>query len=104
MHGTPHFLAGVIEGFYGQPWSQGERLELSDWMANWGLNSCLYAPKDDLEQRAAGRELYPALEAEKLERLRDACRQRRPLASLSTPRLPRVVPRRLRQGRMHLYG
>src|SRR2546428_9329840 len=45
------FLAGVIEGFYGQPWSQPERLELFDWMAAWGLNCYLYAPKDDLKQR-----------------------------------------------------
>ena len=28
-----NFLAGVIEGFYGQPWSQSERFQLFDRMA-----------------------------------------------------------------------
>ncbi len=51
-HDTVNFLAGVIEGFYGQPWTQAERFELFDWMASWGLNTYLYAPKDDLKHRA----------------------------------------------------
>src|SRR4026207_522685 len=75
-HETPDFLAGVIEGFYGQPWSQAERLELFDWMAAWGLNTYLYAPKDDLKHRALWRELYSAAEAETLRQLIHACRQR----------------------------
>jgi protein O-GlcNAcase/histone acetyltransferase len=77
MHDTSHFLAGVIEGFYGQPWAHTERLELLDWMAGWGLNTYLYAPKDDLRQRVAWRELYPADEARKIGQLLDACHQRR---------------------------
>src|SRR5213083_1608363 len=71
-----NFLAGVIEGFYGQPWSQGERFELFDWMASWGLNTYLYAPKDDLKHRAIWREPYALSEAEKLGELIQACRQR----------------------------
>jgi protein O-GlcNAcase/histone acetyltransferase len=66
----------VIEGFYGQPWTQAERLELLDWMAVWALNTYLYAPKDDLHQRAAWRELYPVQEAGKLKQLLQACHQR----------------------------
>ncbi|MEN9637296.1 MAG: O-GlcNAcase NagJ precursor [Verrucomicrobiota bacterium] len=54
----PNFLAGVIEGFYGQPWNQAERLQLFERMAAWGLNTYLYAPKDDLKHRAWWRELY----------------------------------------------
>jgi hypothetical protein len=42
------FLAGIIEGFYGPPWSRSERQELVDMMASAGLNTYLYAPKDDL--------------------------------------------------------
>ncbi len=53
------FLSGVIEGFYGQPWSRAERVELFEWMAAWGLNTYLYAPKDDLHHRALWREPYP---------------------------------------------
>ena len=73
---TTNFLAGVIEGFYGPPWTQAERFELFDWMARGGLNTYFYAPKDDLKQRAIWRELYSAAEAEALGQLIQACRQR----------------------------
>jgi protein O-GlcNAcase/histone acetyltransferase len=71
-----NFLAGVIEGFYGQPWSQAERVELFDWMAAWGLNTYLYAPKDDLKHRAIWRELYSPAEVERLGELIRAGQQR----------------------------
>jgi protein O-GlcNAcase/histone acetyltransferase len=70
------FLAGVIEGFYGQPWSPAERFELFDWMAGWGLNTYLYAPKDDLKHRAIWRELYTTSEAATLGEVIRACKQR----------------------------
>jgi protein O-GlcNAcase/histone acetyltransferase len=67
------FLAGVIEGFYGPPWTKAERLALFDWLADWGLNTYLYAPKDDLNHRALWREPYPADAAQELAQLiRDA--------------------------------
>lgn len=75
-HATTDFLAGVIEGFYGQPWTQAERFELFDWMADWGLNTYLYAPKDDLKHRALWRELYSDSESEALRQLIHACQQR----------------------------
>src|SRR5678815_1201834 len=64
-----NFLAGVIEGFYGQPWPQAERFELFEWMEAWGLNTYLYAPKDDLKHRALWREPYSAAEAETMGQL-----------------------------------
>ena len=70
------FLAGVIEGFYGQPWSPAERFELFDWMAGWGLNTYLYAPKDDLKHRAIWRELYTTSESAMLGEVIRACKQR----------------------------
>ena len=70
------FLSGVIEGFYGQPWSQAERFELFDWMAAWGLNTYLYAPKDDLKHRTLWRELYSASGTDNLASIIKACRQR----------------------------
>jgi len=73
---TTEFLAGVIEGFYGQPWSRTERLELFEWMVAWGLNAYLYAPKDDLKHRAVWRELYSSLEAESLSEVIQASKQR----------------------------
>lgn len=70
------FLAGTIEGFYGQPWSQTERFELFDWMADWGLNTYLYAPKDDLRHRAIWREPYTPKEAGSLAVVIRACAER----------------------------
>jgi protein O-GlcNAcase / histone acetyltransferase len=69
-------LSGVIEGFYGQPWTRRERAELVDWMSAWGLNTYFYAPKDDLHQRALWRDPYAAAEADELRQLIDACRTR----------------------------
>jgi len=74
-HETPDFLAGVIEGFYGQPWTHEQRLELLSWMGDWGLDTYLYAPKDDLHQRVAWREVYVVPEAEKFGKLVYAARQ-----------------------------
>ncbi|HKS38522.1 MAG TPA: beta-N-acetylglucosaminidase domain-containing protein [Verrucomicrobiae bacterium] len=72
---TTRFLAGVIEGFYGSPWTPAERFELFDWMTGWGLNTYLYAPKDDLKHRTLWREPYSASEAEKPGELIRACQQ-----------------------------
>jgi protein O-GlcNAcase / histone acetyltransferase len=68
------FLSGVIEGFYGQPWSRLERLELFDWMEIAHLNTYLYAPKDDLKLRARWREPYTADEIAALRELIDTAR------------------------------
>lgn len=70
------FLAGVIEGFYGPPWSQAERLDLFDWMAAGKLNTYLYALKDDLKNRALWRESYSTPEAEALTEVIRACERR----------------------------
>ncbi|HEY5914423.1 MAG TPA: beta-N-acetylglucosaminidase domain-containing protein [Verrucomicrobiae bacterium] len=69
------FLAGVIEGFYGPPWSQQERFELFDWMAAWKLNTYVYAPKDDLKHRALWRQTYSAPEARALAKVASACKR-----------------------------
>ena len=76
MSGHIEFLAGAIEGFYGKPWSSSERLELFDWMAAWGLNTYVYAPKDDLHHRALWREPYATGEAGRLRALIEAARAR----------------------------
>lgn len=70
------FLAGVIEGFYGPPWTPAERLELFEWMKAWGLNTYLYAPKDDLKHRALWRAPYSPPEAEELRALIRSCHDR----------------------------
>ena len=70
------FLSGVIEGFYGPPWSAAERTQLLEWMRAWGLNTYVYAPKDDLKHRALWREPYTTAEAETLGQLIRAARER----------------------------
>lgn len=70
------FLAGVIEGFYGQPWTSAERLQLFDWMAAWGLNTYFYCLKDDWKNRAIWREDYTADELAGLGELVRACQDR----------------------------
>lgn len=70
------FLSGVIEGFYGQPWTPSERVELFDWMAAWGLNTYVYAPKDDLHHRALWREPYASPDATRMGLLIEACGER----------------------------
>ena len=67
---------GVIEGFYGPPWSDAERQTLLDWMARFGLSVYLFCPKDDAHHRAAWREPYPGDEAERIARLIADCGKR----------------------------
>ncbi|WP_407571683.1 beta-N-acetylglucosaminidase domain-containing protein [Deinococcus altitudinis] len=62
----PLKLLGVIEGFYGRPWTPAQRGRLYGWMAAWGMNTYLYGPKDDLWHRARWREPYPPREQEVL--------------------------------------
>jgi hyaluronoglucosaminidase len=51
---------GIIEGFYGPPYSHVDRLWLIDRLGAWGLNCYVYAPKDDPLHRAQWRASYPA--------------------------------------------
>lgn len=66
------FIGGVIEGFYGRPWSEEQRTELFGRMPRWGLDTYVYAPKDDLKHRAVWREPYDARELERLRALVEA--------------------------------
>lgn len=54
-----HPRSGVIEGFYGLPWSWRERSRMVRAMAGLGLGAYLYAPKDDPLHRGRWREPYP---------------------------------------------
>jgi hypothetical protein len=58
----PGTYRGVIEGFYGPPWSHGDRLSLLPWLGRHGLNTYVYAPKDDPYQRQRWRDPYPPAE------------------------------------------
>ena len=50
---------GVVEGFYGPPWSHADRLWMIDRLGRWGMNRYVYAPKNDPLHRDRWREPYP---------------------------------------------
>jgi hyaluronoglucosaminidase len=61
--GGPEFrIRGIIEGFYGTPWSHENRLDALDFMKEVGMNAYFYAPKDDSYHRHSWRTLYPKKE------------------------------------------
>lgn len=49
---------GFIEGYYGNPWSTADRVELMRWGGYQKLNAYVYAPKDDPKHNRKWRELY----------------------------------------------
>ena len=57
---------GVVEGFFGAPWSMAQRRRLFELGAARGMNTYLYAPKDDPYHRTLWRRSYPRSAWEKL--------------------------------------
>lgn len=53
-------LRGSIEGFYGAPWTHGERLDHLDFLGDVKANTYIYSPKDDPYLREEWREPHPA--------------------------------------------
>lgn len=69
---------GVVEGFYGTPWSHAVRLSLIDFYGRFKLNTYLYGPKDDPYHSSPNWRLpYPDKEAEQIRELVEACRRNR---------------------------
>jgi hyaluronoglucosaminidase len=62
---------GAIEGFYGSPWTQQERLDQLAFYGRFKLNTYVYAPKDDPYHRDRWREPYPAEQVAALRSLVD---------------------------------
>ncbi|MBN1477847.1 beta-N-acetylglucosaminidase domain-containing protein [Candidatus Sumerlaeota bacterium] len=49
---------GIVEGFYGDPWSHEERLDMIEFLGDHGLDLYIYAPKEDPQHRQSWREPY----------------------------------------------
>ncbi len=60
---------GVVEGFYGQPWSHQDRLNQFDFYGKNKMNVYIYGPKDDPYHRDRWRVPYPAEEAARIKEL-----------------------------------
>ncbi|XP_039580770.1 protein O-GlcNAcase-like isoform X3 [Passer montanus] len=75
MAERPRFLCGVVEGFYGRPWSMDQRKLLFQWLQHRGLNCYMYAPKDELKHRLLWREPYTEHEAARMRSLIEAAQE-----------------------------
>ncbi|MDN4597878.1 beta-N-acetylglucosaminidase domain-containing protein [Leifsonia virtsii] len=73
---SPLAWRGVVEGFYGEPWSHADRLAWFDRAGALGLDHYVYAPKDDPWHREEWREPYPADRLASLASLAAAAEQR----------------------------
>lgn len=61
---------GVVEGFYGTPWSHTKRLRVIEFLGGHKMDTYIYGPKDDpYHSSPKWRESYPAAEAEKIREL-----------------------------------
>lgn len=69
---------GVVEGFYGTPWSHQVRISLIDFYGKFKMNTYLYGPKDDPYHSCPNwRKPYPEKEAQNIKELVDACNRNR---------------------------
>ncbi|PXV69156.1 hyaluronoglucosaminidase [Dysgonomonas alginatilytica] len=69
---------GVVEGFYGTPWSHEVRMSLIDFYGRFKMNSYLYGPKDDPYHSSPNWRLpYPVSEAKNIHELVEACNRNR---------------------------
>ncbi|MYT30433.1 beta-N-acetylglucosaminidase domain-containing protein [Streptomyces sp. MspMP-M5] len=69
-------LRGVVEGFYGTPWSHAARLDQLDFAARHKMNIYVYSPKDDAYLREKWRDPYPADRLDQIKELVDRARAR----------------------------
>ena len=73
MSNSPFAVRGVIEGFYGTPWTHEQRLDLIDFLGERGFNTFVYAPKDDPLVRQDWRTPYGGDELARLAELVGEC-------------------------------
>ena len=64
---------GIIEGYYGRPWSWDMREDQARFFAAHGHRSYIYAPKADKRLRKQWREDHPQDEADRLARMAKLC-------------------------------
>ena len=63
----PRFaVRGVVEGFYGRPWTHEQRRDMIRFLSAHRMNTFVYTPKDDVYTRRRWRDRYPAGELAEL--------------------------------------
>lgn len=62
-------IRGVIEGFYGKPWTSAERMKMMSFLHEQGYNAYFYSPKDDPYLRERWNENHPSSQFTRLTEL-----------------------------------
>ncbi|MEH7011807.1 beta-N-acetylglucosaminidase domain-containing protein [Neobacillus niacini] len=68
-------VRGIVEGFYGNPWSHEDRLDQLKFYGDYKLNTYIYAPKDDPYHREKWRAPYPENEMARMKDLIDTAKK-----------------------------
>ena len=63
---------GFIEGYYGNPWSLEDRIDLMKFGGEIKMNQYVFAPKDDPYHNSQWRDLYPTENLENIKKLAQA--------------------------------
>lgn len=72
---SPIMLRGIVEGFYGDIWSNEIRINMIKFCSQYKLNSYIYSPKDDPYHRKKWRVPYPSEKISELENLVNISKQ-----------------------------
>lgn len=72
--GEPAFAErGIVEGFYGRPWTHEQRLDMIRFIGARGMNRFVYAPKDDPLMRREWATPYGTADRARIGELVTAC-------------------------------
>ncbi len=63
---------GVVEGYYGIPWSNENIISYMEWGSKYKMNTFIYAPKDDPYHNSKWREPYPDAQLQTMKELIEA--------------------------------
>ncbi len=66
---------GIVEGFYGTPWTHQDRVDILRFEGLHGMNVYYYAPKDDPYHRKLWRDAYPPETQQRLSELVEAAQR-----------------------------
>ena len=67
---------GIVEGFYGTPWTFQDRVDQLRFYGKWKINTYIYGPKDDIYHSSPNwRQPYPKDQAARLKELIHIARQ-----------------------------
>jgi len=57
---------GLVEGYYGNPYSDADRRSMFEFFGEMKMNTYIYGPKDDAFHRSRWREAYPEADAKRI--------------------------------------